>query len=695
MAQFVLEVGTEEMPARFLPELENNMEDLVGKALLQEWIDYNAIRTYATPRRLVVWIAEIKDVQEEREEIITGPPIAIAYDENGDLSKAGLGFAKKQGLGPEALFVHETQKGKYLALKKRLGGQQSALLLPNICTSLLKNLFFPKKMRWEFSNLTFGRPIRWLLALLDKEILPVKAASIVADRYTWGHRVMGPGPWEIPSAGDFFDILAGKGHVILDVGQRKERVQEQGNSLAQARNGTIVWNEALLDEVSNLVEYPKPIMGSFDLSYLHLPREVLLTSMETHQKCFGVEDGDGHMLPYFLCTLNIEPRDKDLVTKGWERVLKARLEDAAFFWNVDTKTSLETWSQELYKVVFLGPLGSMGEKTQRLKEIAAYLAQHLSPQLEADVVRSAYLAKTDLVSEMVGEFAELQGIMGGIYARYNGESDIVSKAIYEQYLPTGQESPVPQTLAGALLSLAEKGDNLVGCFGLQMIPTGTHDPYALRRQSLGILRIILSHELRFSLQSFLQKVLAIYGQREWKLSAEELVNTLLDFFGQRIRVFCTSQGFETRTVEAAIGAGFDNVLLFYLRLQALSRFSQEEDFENAVLSFKRLDNILRKQVEAGDFIDGRYNQSDFEEPEEKELVNFWEHIRPQWNELWEQENFDHLFALLRELRPYVDNFFDQVMVMAKDADLRRNRLNLLKNIVDKLGKLAEFGSLQV
>lgn len=696
MAKFVLEIGTEELPARFLPGLESSLEELFGNALKREWIDFTEIQTYTTPRRLVVWVPELSDIQAEREDIIIGPPVGIAYDADGQISKAGLGFAKKQGLGPESLFVHKSEKGEYLAIKKRLGGQKSSLLLPDICTNLLNNLSFPNKMHWESSGLTFGRPIRWLLALMDTEVIPFQAASIVADRYTRGHRVLGPGPWEIPSAEVFFEILYEKGRVVLDVAKRKEIVRRRGDDLAKEHKGNVIWNIGLLDEVANLVEYPKPILGSFDRSYLKLPREVLLTSMERHQKCFGIEDEYGHMLPYFLCTLNIEPKDENLVKTGWERVLKARLEDAAFFWKTDTSTSLQKWVDELYKVVFIGPLGSMGEKTQRLQEICRYMAKKINPESEREVVRAAQLAKTDLVSEMVGEFAELQGIMGGIYARQKGESDVVSRAIYEHYLPTGQDSPVPQSLAGAILSIAEKGDNLVGCFGLNMIPSGTHDPYALRRQSLGILRIVLTHELRFSLTALFQKVYEIYGHKEWKLSSDELIGNLLDFFSHRIRAYYANQGFETKIVEAALGAGFADVFSFHNRLMALLRFSREEDFENAVLSFKRIDNILRKQGnESGQDIDGQYDNNRLMESQEKELVEFWERISPRWDELWKEEDFDNLFALLWDLRPFVDNFFDQVMVMADDHQLRRNRLNILKNIVNKLGRLAEFAALQV
>jgi glycyl-tRNA synthetase beta chain len=554
----------------------------------------------------------------------------------------------------------------------------------------------PKRMRWESSGFSFARPMRWLLALMDDTVVPVQVASLQAGAKTWGHRVHGPGPWEVPSAQAYFDLLRDNGRVILDRRERIEFIQSQGDDLAKAHGGRVVWKDELLAEVASLAEWPRPILGRFDQRYLELPREVLLTSMESHQKCFGLEDENGNLLSCFVCTLNLEPKDLDLVRAGWERVLKARLEDAAFFWKVDRKATLEQWQQELDKVIFLGPLGSMGAKAKRLEMVAANLTAKEDAQIQNDTIRAAALAKVDLVSEMVGEFADLQGIMGGIYVRQKGESEQVGQAVSEHYLPTGPESAVPESLPGAYLSITDKADALTGCFGLDMIPTGTQDPYALRRQALGIVRTVWEHGLRFSLSELLETAIDAYQDVDWKLDKETALSALLDFFAHRIRALCMNRGLETKVVDAALGAGFDDLWAFEQRLTALDRFSRDADFDQAVLTFKRADNIIRKQGEqAGVDLQAGYQESLLIDLQEKALAQALTDMQPRWEALWAKEDFDQLFGLLRELRPVVDDFFDHVMVMAEDQTLRQNRLNMLQALVNRLSVLADFSALQI
>ncbi len=634
--------------------------------------------------------------QSEREELLIGPPKNRAYDEQGALNKAGQGFVRSKEVREDDLFIHSTEKGDYLAVRKKVGGADTLSSLPGICQAVLKKLPFPKKMRWEESAFLFGRPIRWLLALLDDAVVPVCIASKTAGRITYGHRVLGPGPWEIPEAGAYFEIIAAKGRVALGIQKRSDAIQKQGDQLAAAKGGRVVWKKDLLLEVACLVEYPKPVLGRFDEKFLDIPREVLLTCMESHQKCFGLEDATGRLLPYFLTTLNLEPDDLELVRTGWERVLRARLEDAAFFWKADSGVSLEQWREELNKVVFLGPLGSMGDKADRLAGLAALIADRLAPDLKDELRRAAQLAKTDLVSEMVGEFATLQGIMGSIYAEQKGEAEAVARAILEQYLPVGQDSPVPESRIGALLAFTDKLDNLVGCFGLNMIPSGTQDPYALRRQALGIIRIVFEHGLRFSLPEFIDKAQSVYGDTAWELDEGAAKLRLLDFFGQRLKVYFTDLGFDTRMVEAIIGTGIEDVLSLKKRLLALKTFSLEPGFEQSVLTFKRAANIIRKQGgAAGDALCGNFDQDMVLEPEEQALADRIRDLAPEWDSLWQEEKYPQLFALLGELRPVVDNFFDQVMVMAEDPALRRNRLNMLLSLVNRLNRLADFNALQI
>ena len=696
MSQFILEIGMEEMPARFLPDLETELGEQASSRLQEAQLAFSSLLTYATPRRLVVSVDGLAARQSERQEIVTGPPASIAFDQEGGLTKAGTGFARSQGVDASELFVHTTERGEYLAVQKLTGGSPTADLLPSVCQKILSDVSFPKKMRWESTGLQFGRPIRWLLSLFDETVVPFRLANLEAGRTTWGHRVHGPGPFEVPSAGEYFSILRERGHIILNLEERVQMIQGEGDALAANKGGRIVWKDSLLQEVANLAEYPKPILGDFSRSYLELPREVLLTSMESHQKSFGVEDADGRLLPHFLCTLNLEPRDLDLVKRGWERVLKARLEDAAFFWKVDSRASLEAWGQELDKVVFLGPLGSLGQKARRLESLCRGLAKELSPEQVDEAARAGRLAKVDLVSEMVGEFGDLQGIMGGIYAAQKGESGSVATAISEHYLPLGPESAVPESDCGAVVSIADKADNLTGCFGLNMVPSGTHDPYALRRQALGIVRIVREHGYRISLKDLLVRSQQEYQEVSWAISPEQSLEKLLEFFAHRIRAYFLGQGYDTRIVEAVLSAGMDDICGLGLRLQALQDFSLESDFEQAVLTFKRADNIIRKQGDqAAEALTGRYIRDRLIDEAEKDLADRLEELAPRWEAMWAAEEFGQLFGLLRELRPVVDRFFDRVMVMTEDAELRQNRLDLLQALVTRLAGLADFAALQI
>jgi glycyl-tRNA synthetase beta chain len=418
--------------------------------------------------------------------------------------------------------------------------------------------------------------------------------------------------------------------------------------------------------------------------------------MQSHQKSFGIKGADGNLLPYFLTTLNIEPTDMALVKKGWERVLKARLEDARFFWESDLGTDMDEWLAKLDSVVFLGPLGSLGDKSRRLEKLCRTLGEAcgVSPD---DMARAGRLAKADLMSELVYEFDCLQGVIGGIYARKKGESELVAQAIAEQYLPAGPDSPVPATLSGALLAIADKADTMAGCFGLGMIPTGAADPYALRRAALGISRIKMEHGLTLKLDEVLAWAQQGYQDVRWKLPPEEALAKMLDFFGQRLRaLFATGEGVDSRVADAAIGAGFADISKLKMRFDALTAFSRQADFEQAVLTFKRAANIIRKQgAEAGAELSTEINDALLEMDEERALVRALRESAGRFEELWDANEYGELFAMLGELRHTVDAFFDNVMVMAEDAALRQNRLNMLFTLVQRLRRLADFSALQV
>ncbi|MBG0789332.1 MAG: glycine--tRNA ligase subunit beta [Desulfovibrionaceae bacterium] len=702
MAEFILEIGTEEMPARFVPKLAAELEAAFAKGLEASMVEFEGVKCYATPRRITAHVLSLALAQKQEEETVTGPPVRIAYDGDGNLTKAGAGFAKTQGVAEDALFKMETGKGEYLAARKTVGGGKTADVLPELCIKCVESLSFPKKMHWGDYNFTFGRPVRWVLALLDADVIEFTLENLTSGRETRGHRVMGPGPFSVNSAAEYFSVIENDCKVVIDPEVRKQTIVSEGNRLASELGGEIVWDEGLLDEVANLVEYPKPIIGDIDKLYLELPREVLLTSMQSHQKSFGVQGPDGKLLPHFLTTLNLEPKDVALVKKGWERVLKARLEDARFFWEADCKVDMNVWLDKLENVVFLGPLGSVGDKSRRIETLCRKLAEALSesqsilPGGIERYARAGRLAKADLVSEMVIEFDSLQGKMGGIYAERAGKGEIVSQGIYEQYLPAGPDTPVPSSLAGALVSMADKVDTMAGCFGLGKVPTGANDPYALRRCALGIARIIMEHGLDVDLERLLVSAQEAYSGVKWKVEPSEALKKLEDFFAQRLRSLFTGQGFDTRVVDAALGAGFNDIRTLKARLEALSEFSKVDGFEQSVLTFKRAANIIRKQGdEAGQELTGSYDADLFDGDHEQAFGSKLEEVAPRFDDLWEHDDFAGLFALLGELRPSVDGFFDNVMVMCDDAAVRLNRLNLLKALVDRLGRLADFNALQV
>lgn len=694
MSEFILEIGTEEMPARFVPGLGAELEGLFARLLTEARIDFSAVRAYATPRRLVAHVAGLAPAQRLEEEIVSGPPVKIAYAD-GKLTKAGEGFAKTQGVAEADLFLQDTPKGQYLAARKKVGGGKTLDILPGLCVTAFKSLSFPKRMKWGSLDFLFGRPLRWVLALLDAEVVAIDIAGLSSGRVTHGHRVLGPGPWTVDAAADYFDVIRDQAKIVLDARERLELVRAEGDRLAQGVGGSVVWDEGLLLEVANLVEFPRPILGEFARLYLQLPAQVLLTSMQSHQKSFGIKGADGNLLPFFLTTLNIEPTDMAVVKKGWERVLKARLEDARFFWEADLEAKLDDWLEKLDHVVFLGPLGSMGDKSRRLEKLCAHLGEACGVDAMA-MARAGRLAKADLMSEMVYEFDSLQGVMGGIYARKKGESEIAAQAVAEQYLPAGPDSPVPSTLPGALLAMADKLDTLAGCFGLGNIPTGAADPYALRRAALGVSRIIMEHGLALKLDELLAWAFEGYAGVKLKLPVDDAAQKLTEFFGLRLRALFASGEGDSRVADAAINAGFADISTLKLRFDALSAFSRQGDYEASVLTFKRADNIIRKQGgEAGVTLSSAFSEALLEAPEEKELCRILMDSAPRFDELWNAGDFAGILAQLGEIRPALDAFFDKVMVMAEDMAVRQNRLNMLFALVERMKSVADFGALQV
>ena len=596
------------------------------------------------------------------------------------------------------LFRQETPKGVYVAVRKTVGGVSASSIIAGAAPAIIAALPFPKRMHWGESHFLFARPLRWVVALMDADVVPFTVADVASGRMTTGHRVHGKGPFEVACADDFDAVLAEKCGVVVSGAERRRIVVEGGNRLAASVNGHILWKEGLLDEVQGLSEHPVPILGDFDPSFLELPAIVLLTSMETHQKSFGVASEDGTLLPHFLTVSNVDSLEPELVKKGWERVLRARLEDARFYWNTDMKASFEVWKEKLDHVIFLGPLGSMGDKCRRLSELCRWLAEQPGVKHAASVdPESAFVAgrcaKADLVSQMVGEFDTLQGIMGGIYGHKMGLDAAAADAIAEQYLPAGPDTPVPSTSLGALLSIADKADTLVGCFGLGNIPTGAADPFALRRCALGIARILIEKGYRIPVEELFAKAQSLYSENiRWKLDKAEALAKLNEFFAGRVKNYFLTQGNDTLLVEAVMNAGCSDVWAASRRLAALVAESAKPGFADNAQTFKRVTNILRKQ---GEGVTGVYRRDLLAEEPEKALADALDAMSVRFDELWAQDRFDELLALMDDVRPTVDAFFSGVMVMAEDKEIRANRLNLLQVLLSRMGRLADFSALQM
>lgn len=704
MSHFVLEIGTEEIPARFLGNIEKELVARFNALLGEHKLAFERLEAATTPRRSILHIFGLEKVQAVSEEIASGPSINIAYDANGELTKAGAGFLRGQGVDASEVFTVKTDKGEYIAVRKQVGGKKAEDVLAEICPAIISALPFAKRMRWGSDNFAYARPMHWIVALLDSEIVPFKVGLVQSSNKTYGHRIHGIGPFTISHADNLEDILFKKGHVVCRAEKRRAIIQEEGAEAAEhgRKIGTVLWNDTLLDEVQGLVERPVPLVGYFDESFLELPKEVLLTSMQHHQKCFGIVDEDGELLPEFLTVLNVVPENISVVRQGWERVLRARLEDGRFYWKTDLQASFDTWIPMLDKVIFLGPLGTMGDKTRRLEKLCAWLVAKLSIEgVSTELAeRVGRWSKADLVSQMVGEFDTLQGIMGGIYARKAGHEEAFALALSEQYLPSGVDSPLPTSHLGAIVSIADKADTLVGCFGIGNIPTGAADPYALRRAALGIIRILKDFGYALTLTELFDAVYACYAEDiKWKFSKEATIEKLIEFMNIRLKNYFVGEGSDTLVVEAIMTAKnpqgaleADMVYTIDPRLQALKNAMQGSNFLADAQTFKRVSNILAKHDGA---LQGVWDEKLFEHESEEALARCLVDFANAFDRLWAENKYQEIFALMDGVRPQVDAFFDGVMVMAEDLKVRENRFNILYSLMSRMGRIADFSNLQI
>ncbi len=707
MSHFILEIGTEELPARFLSSVEKELIARFTEKLAEENLGFESILVHNTPRRSILHIHGLAKAQPLSEELVLGPAVGIAYDAENQLTKAGLGFIKSQNADMNSVFRQKTEKGEYIAVQKQIGGKPSSEVLAKICPLIINALPFPKKMRWGSKTFAFARPLHWILALLDSEIVNFSIENIHSSNMTYGHRIHGIGPFTINHADDLEKVLLEQSQIICSANERREIIIAEADALAKdLNNSKIIWKGSLLNEVQGLVEKPVPIIGSFDEDFLELPAEVLLTSMEHHQKCFGLIDENDKLLAKFLTVLNLEPENRDVVRKGWEKVLRARLEDARFYWNEDLKDGFDKWIEMLDRVIFLGPLGSMGEKSRRIAKLTAWLVEKLeiksgeNAETKELAEQIGLYAKADLMSKMVGEFDTLQGIMGGIYAKRAGFSTEFSTAIQEQYLPTGPDSLLPSTDFGACLAMADKVDTLVGCFGLGNIPTGTADPYALRRAALGISRIMMGFAYQIPLSEIFVKAYELYSEDiNWKHGKQNTLAKLQEFCSARLKNLFVSTGAETLVADAIINAKDENsndlsdlIYASSKRLEALKNAQMQSSFTEIAQTLKRVNNILTK---AKAKLDGIYDISLFEAECEHNLHQAIKSFSVDFDNYYGENNFNEIMPLMASLKPYVDSFFEEVMVMAEDEKVQYNRMNLLYAISSRMQKLADFSLLQI
>ncbi|GAB6158089.1 glycine--tRNA ligase subunit beta [Desulfotomaculum varum] len=688
---FLLEIGIEEMPARFLGPALSQLKELAAQTLQEQRLAYGDIHTYGTPRRLVLHVTELADHQAALAKEVKGPAKKAAFDVDGNPTKAILGFIRSQGVALEDLVVRHIGQVEYLYALKQEEGRPAAQVLSDICPALVTGLHFPKPMRWGSGELRFARPIRWLLALFGQEVVPFELAGLTADRFTYGHRFLSGGPLEVLNPADYFAKIRAA-YVLVDPVERKNLIWQQVQQLAAAQGGTVEKDADLLDEITNILEWPTALCGSFDPDYLKLPAAVLVTPMREHQRYFPVIGKDGKLLNKFIAVRNGTDAYIEIVTAGNEKVLRARLADAAFFFEEDLKQPLAGKVNGLKKVVFLEGLGYIADKVDRIGALADHLADELGAdeQAKEKIQRAALLAKADLVTNMVYEFPELQGEMGREYALRNGEDPLVAEAVFEHYLPRFAGDNLPATLAGRVLSLADKMDTIVGCFAIGIQPTGSQDPYALRRQALGICHILIEGKIHLSLKQLIAWAYQGYDQVvELKHNLTQVTAEIEEFFRQRLKGILGDKGLSYDTVEAVLGAGFDDLADVVDRGLAVAAFRHQPAFAALLTAFNRANNLAKQAVTT------EIQTARLEHPAEQQLYHRLSSLRQEVQSLLQAGDYAAALQCIATIQQPLDAFFEQVMVMVEDADLKNNRLALLKGLVELSKSVADFSKIVV
>ena len=681
---YLFEIGTEEMPAHVVTRSVNQLADRTRKFLKENGLSFKDIKTFSTPRRLTILVEDLAEKQEDIDEVKKGPAKKIAQDADGNWTKAAQGFARGQGVSVDDIYFEELKGTEYAYVHIQKEGKKASDILLGM-SDIIKVMTFPTKMRWDSNDFEFVRPIHWLVSLYGNDVIPVKILDITAGRKTEGHRFLGDSV-VLANADDYEDALKNQ-FVIVDAKERKDMIVHQINDLVAKNNWQVKEDKNLLEEVTNLVEYPTVFAGSFDEKYLQIPDEVLITSMKDNQRYFEVYDEDGKLINYFIAVRNGNKDYLDNVISGNEKVLVARLDDAQFFYDEDRKYPLSHFVDKMKNVSFHDKIGSMAEKMERVQIIGNYLAKrwNLDENVVSDFDRASELYKFDLVTQMVGEFAELQGVMGMHYARLAGENEEVAVAIKEHYMPATAEGPLPETTVGSLLSIADKLDTIITFFGAGMIPTSSNDPYALRRYAYGIVRILLNQKWSLPFNAVLPEIVdLINGKTPAKLpKAGEEDEEIALFIRDRIKQYLQKNNFKYDIIDAVLASSQQDPSQILAAANVLQLHHDDEEFKPVVESLTRIDNILKKAKFNGQV---EVNEELFDDNSEKELFAGVQNLQ-------EIEELADLYQGFVQLQPVIDQYFETNMIMAKDENVKNNRLAQLSKVsemADRLGDLSKL-----
>lgn len=692
---FLLEIGTEEIPARFLSPFLEQFEKLAYQSLAEQRLVHGSLQVFATPRRLVLLISGLAAMQPDSELEQKGPARKSAYNEAGQPTRALLGFCQSQGLKPEDLTEKEQNGNVYLFAKKKIAGKATTELLPQLINSIIEKISFAKPMRWGDEEFRFVRPIRWLLCLFGEEIIPLSIAGVQSANISRGHRSLGSQEILIADPKSYLEKLA-KNYCLVDQKERAALIWQQIISLAQEARGQVREDPELLEEITFLLEYPTALIGNFDPSYLDMPQELVITPMREHQRYFPIYDESGHLLPKFIAVRNGDDSHLEIVTAGNEKVLNARLADAKFFWQEDLKQPLASLLPSLSKTIFHQKLGSLAARVERIKELALSIGRELAFDGDTlrQIARAATLAKADLSSHVVYEFPELQGIMGQYYAEKAQEEPLVATGIREHYLPRFAGDTLPQSRTGLTVALADKIDSLGGFFSIGLLPSGSQDPYALRRAASGIVQIILEHQLDLNMPALLNKAYQLYIEQglEFEKSREEVTHEVLAFLRQRLANILSEQSLAYDTINAALAVDFSNIYRVWQRTQVLEKYRSSEGFIELATGFTRASNLCRNSITKQNFDpkEACLRPELLQEPSEKALYEKLVETEGKVGEALAKYAYDSALETVAALRGVIDDFFNEVLVMDENRDLRHNRLALLQRIVNLLENIADL-----